>query len=674
MPGRPRAHSPYFALAVSEIRGFDLGDDNELRDELARKREADPDALEGDDWLLLGVLTHRLAEREEPGSSDAYAAICFARAAALDHRAGLAHYLRGEVLLLLGRLDDADEAFTRAAEHPDEDACPSAELIHARGRIAEAKGQPQRALGFFLEGLELDAASASRWTDTARVLVELDQPEEAGNALARALANDPGNLDARIERAALAATQQQTSDVVSNLAQALELDPDVRSWALLDPRFDRVRSEPSFAALLADPPPPDLGWLDALPSWVRALQHSSAGSQLRWLGGDESEALAAEIARAHHRAPPGVMYSEITLARARDLLRNKRPVAYGPASTTLDRRAERAIVWIDAQRPDTLWLALSRHYPPFLWLRAGTSMSALQAALEEFFPRPSLQRVDLTRTARGFLGYRLRFGIPDPGTGRIEPANARELDRHFMVSPFVDSAYWGSAYDEDPWPDEIPPQPGELLKMSARQRRVAEQAPGRVWSISRRTRHSRSILTIELHHRDVFVAEVRYRPSRDHTVVKRLNADLGCDYPTDMPVDAVAALLGLQFEQSTDLQGRLDATADPEEIAGLLLVLSALRHSDLCMTRIHRRYMDHPDSVVRTTLCNIFVAHNHESLLEEMSVLESDDEIREQIESVLDEGIGIVQYDPYTDYDESDIDYGNDDGLEVALALATEDA
>jgi tetratricopeptide (TPR) repeat protein len=678
MIGRATGDSPFFALALAEIRGFDLGDDEELLADLTTRHDVTPDALDGDDWLLLGVLRHREADRREAGSSHPDAAQCFERAAALDHCAKLAHFLRGHVLLRLGRLPEAERAFEQAEHAPEEDGtCPPAELIHARGRVARAGGDTRRALDLFRQGLEIDPGSATRWMDTAHLLIELGHDDDASAAIQRALTNDPDHAVAQYERAALAAVRGEPVTASEALGKALELEDELRARAASDPRFDPLRKDETIAALLS-PPPPDLTWLDGLPSWLGSMRRDEKATRLglTWIGDEESKQIAAAVTRAHEDPPPGVMYSDAMLARARELLGTRRPVAWGPSTRSRERVTERSLLWVDLQRPQQLWLALSRHLPPQLWLPAATTVEAVGTTLAEYFPLPRRHRLDMPRVARGFVGYRLRFGVPNPFTGKIEPANALELDHHFTANPFVDAAWWGSAYDDDPWPEEIPPQPGELLKMSARQRRVAEQAPGQVWSVSRRTRHTRSYLTIELHHRDIFVAEVRYHPANSQPVVERLNADLGCDYPLDMPVDAIAALLGFQFEQAMDLQTRLDSTADAEEIAGLLLVLSGLRHSDMSMTRVYRRYMDHPESVVRTTLCNVFVAHNHESLLEEMSTTEPDEGIRAQIDGVLDEGIGIVQYDPYTDYDESDIDFGLEDeeDVEVDLDLEAEDA
>jgi hypothetical protein len=187
---------------------------------------------------------------------------------------------------------------------------------------------------------------------------------------------------------------------------------------------------------------------------------------------------------------------------------------------------------------------------------------------------------------------------------------------------------------------------------------VAQQARGHVWSETRRTRHSRSYLTIEVHHRDVFVAEVRYRPSPHVAVIEAMNAHFGCDYPTDMPVDAVAALLGFQFDGAADLEAELSRATDPEQLSALLYVLSALRHDDLGALPLWRRYLEHPSLDVRSTIGDIAVAYNYEVVLEEMSLREPDPELRAEIEALLDEGLPVPADDPWDDV-------GSDDTVEL---------
>lgn len=647
---------PYFDVAAAELRGFDLGDDAELSAALQEKRENGHGVLTAEDWMLLAILRFREGDTED-------AIGCLERAARLGHVVSLARYLQGQVLLATGDIDDAAASFDQAAAARLHDAhLPEPEVIHAQGSIARARQEPEEALVLYRRALQLDSRSSGRWRATAELLLELDRPHEAHEALLRALEEDPEENDPLYFLAVTSAALGEFEATAHWLRTLLQRDPNARSRALQDERLTAI-DDPRVTGVLHLASATDLEWLEQFPSWLAALRDGIGIERfgLRWVCEAESREFGQRMRETYEQGPIGTMHTPATLALARELLDRSRLVAFGPSSTTRDRIREPTLLFIDETNPDGLRLALSESYPPFLWLDAGTTTATLLESLATVFPRPRLRRLEMTRTARGFMGYRLRFGVPSPYSGEIEPANAAELDRHFAVNPFVESASWGSAFADDPWPDEIPRQPGYVSKIAIRQREVNQQAEGAVWSVSRRTRHSRSYLSIELHHRDIFVIEVRYRPAEHYEVIDDLNGHFGCDYPTDMPLDAVAALLGFQFDSIEDLTARLDTTADPEQLAGLLTVLSALRHSDLGVVRYYRRYMDHPEPVVRATLCNIFAAYNYESMLEEMSVVEPDEEIRAQIEALLDRGIPAPQHDPYSDYDTDDDNLDDDE-------------
>lgn len=644
---------PYFDVAVSDVRGFDLGDDAELLADLHRRRVAAPGRLSGDDWMLLGVLIHRAGDDDEAGR-------CFERAAGAGHHVALCRYLQAQLRLRAGRHEEA-EALLDLAEEANEQVrdLPPAELLHARGTMLRVRGDLEGALEQYRTALELDPRNALRWLDTAEVLAFLQRWNEALETARRARLHDPELRRAAYLSAAYASRIGDTAAAIDILDHLARRDPGIAQRARTDPHFEALHDVPAFVALTAPDPAPDLEWLDAFPAWFQELRASEAVKALgiEWL--DEEESLRrtaawadvyAPSARRPHSGPTGTLHTAATLELARSQLQGRRIVARGPSTQRREGTEEPCWLLVDVRRPERLLVALSEAYPPFLWLDAGTTVASLELALREYFPQPELSRLQMPRVARGFMGYRLQFGVPSPYTGGIEPANALELDHHFTLNPFVETASWGSAYADDPWPAVIPKQPGFEAKFAERQRKVAQQARGAVWSVTRRTRHSRSYLSIELHHRDVFVIEVRYRPSRQTAIVDRINEQLGCDYPLDMPPDAIGALLGFRFDSAADLLAQVDATAHPDEIAGLLTVISALRHSDLSMVRVYRRYMDHPDPVVRTTLCNVFAAYNFESLLEEMTVTEPDAEITAQLEALLDEGIPVTELDPYSDY------------------------
>ena len=658
---------------MAEIRGLDLGDDAEL---LARlEARALLQGLSADEQLLRGVLLHRAGRPDEAVAS-------FDQAAEQGAGRSRALYLKSCVLREADRMGEALEALEEAQEAAAEDGLLSAaDLVHAGGLLDWCVGNHADALAALERALAFDDTSAARWLHRGQLLAELGRLDEAARAFDRAVLEEQDLDLAMVERAALEARRGRADEAADWLTKAIRLEPAHRRRAADDPRFAPVREHPAFIELLPRVRAPEqLAWLDELAPWMSALRRDPELEPLglEWLAEPESERILRDLLAEHERGPLGTMHTEATLRRSREVLATRRAVARGPGSRTRERVEEPCLLFVDGLRPqDGLWLALSASYPPFLWLRVEPRARGLRRALAESFTLPRAaseakgprgaagstsrggpRRVDMPHRARGFLGYRSRFFVPSPYTGGLEPATILELDRHFSINPFVESAAWGSAYDDDPWPDEIPAQPGLTLKLAERQAQVAQQERGQVWSLTRRTRHSRSYLTIEVHHRDLFVAEVRYRPSPHVGVIEAMNAHFGCDYPTDLPVDAVAALLGFQFDGAPDLEAELARATDPEQLAGLLYVLSALRHDDPGALPIWRRHLEHPSIEVRSTIVDVAVAYNYEVLLEEMSLREPDPTLRAEVETLLDEGILIPEEDPWADV-------GADDTVEL---------
>ncbi|MEM7153956.1 MAG: tetratricopeptide repeat protein [Myxococcota bacterium] len=663
-------YDPYFESTIAEIRGLDLGDGAQL---LAHLNAGLGEGLSGEEHLLRGVLLLRRGKDDD-------ALECMDLAIDKGHGTSRTHYVRSCMLREAGRLGEALEALEEARDQAEHDKMLSpADLDHAKALLFWRVGSRDDALAQLDRTLEKDSGSAARWLHRGQLLVELGRFGDAEASFDRALVEEQDLDLAMYERAALEAARNDSAAVALWLGKALRLQPEHRNRAISDPRFAKVREADELIGVLSEPLPPDLRWLDDLSTWMPALRRSPELARLgvRWLGEADAKQISEALDAEYQQGPLGTMHTEPTLARSRELLKTRRAVARGPSSKTREGTDEPSLVFIDVERPhEGLWLALSESYPPFLWIQVDPRPSALELVLAEYFPRPRRTRADLPAMARGFLGYREQFVVPSPYTGGLEPATVIGIDRHFTINPFVESASWGSAYDGDPWPDEIPEQPELTHKLAIRQREVAQQAPGHIWSLTRRTRHSRSYLSIEVHHHDLFVAEARYRPSRHSLVIEAMNDYFGCDYPTDMPVDVVAALLGFQFDGARDLESELEDTEDPEQVAGLLLVISALRHADLGALPLYRSFLAHPDSMVRGTVGDIAMAYNYESLLEEMCLSEPDAAIRADIESVLDDGIPMSDDDPYDDVVEEVsglIELGDEDIEDESYLLADSD-
>lgn len=634
-------HDPHFEATVADIRGFDLGDGVSLLAELDALME---EGLTGAQWLLRAVLLHR-EERDEEALDALDEAI--ERGASPSR----ALYLKSCLLRDLERAGEALEALREAKEAAVDDGLMTiAELDHAQGLLFWRVGSHEDALAQIDHAIELDPGSAGRWLHRGQILAALGRADEAAAAFDRALLEEQDLDRAMYERAVVESGRGESEAAAAWLTKAVHLQPKHRARALEDIRFAGVREQEALVELLTARRPADLGWLDEISTWMPALRRDPELPEkvgLTWLGEAESETLRQGLLAEHERGPVGTMHTGATLEYSRELLKTRRPIARAPMGLTRERVEDPCVLFVDEARPqDGLWLALSASYPPFLWIRIEPRAHSVVRALQEFVPRPTLSRIDLPQNVRGFVGYRSRFVVPSPMTGELEPATVVELDRHFAINPFVESASWGSAFVDDPWPAEIPEQPDLTHKIAARQRLVAEQAPGHTWSITRRTRHSRSYLSIEVHHDEIFVIDIRYRPNAHPEVVDAMNEHFGCDYPRDLPIDVVAALLGFQFDRADDLQQVFDPN-EPETLAGLLYVFSALRHRDPGVMSVYRSLLDHPDPVVRNTIGDIAEVYNYEALLEEMSLREPDPEIQAELEALLDEGIPAPHNDPY---------------------------
>lgn len=635
---------PFFEETISAVRGFDLGDDDELLGALQRPEPA----LSADETLLRAVL-HVRAGRWEPALVDLESVVAMGYPRAMSQ----VHYLRSRLLSRAGHTALAGEALDAAERAAATDGrMAEADLAHARALAEWQAGRPDDALVHVTHGLSLDASSADRWRDKGSLYIELSRHEEAIESLSHALRLQTDDDTAMVLQAISCAALSRADDCARWLERALHLRPERRGALASEPRLATVRQHPAVARLLEPPAPPDVSWMDEKAGWVSALRYAMSRPPLsrrhavRWLDRAESERLHARLMADHERGPLGTMHSAATLAHAKTRLTERLLLARGPGTTTREGAEERCLIAMDPGPYGELWVALSEVYPAFLWVPAGRDAASLSAVLDEYFPRPVRRRLDLSSEVRGFIGYRERIVVPSPRSGRLEPAGEVELDRHFTLNPFVESAGWGSAFTDDPWPDEIPSQPGVVLKIDRRRRKLAEQARGAVWSMTRRLRHSRGYLSIERHHGEIFVATVRYVPAGQASTVRAVNEHFGTEYPEDLPVDALGALLGFQFDAAGDLEASLAQADDPGEVAGLLMVISALRHSDLDAQALYRQWARHEDPSVRATLCTIAAAYNYESLLEGMSVDEPDPQLRAEIDAVLDEGIAPADPEP----------------------------
>jgi hypothetical protein len=197
----------------------------------------------------------------------------------------------------------------------------------------------------------------------------------------------------------------------------------------------------------------------------------------------------------------------------------------------------------------------------------------------------------------------------------------------------LDFLSWGSDYDDDPWPAELPKKVPRLALL-AKLREFMAQRLMRVRSTSYRSFWSRSIVTLERHGDGWFVLQGRYRPCRSTEVVRDFNERLGTDFPEDLPVDVVAALLGLGFVTARALERALDDPTMVESVPFHLLALGAVRHSDLRMMDIVRRYARSDSIALRRVAAILADWLRYDLLLHELCAAESDPKLLSELEKM----------------------------------------
>lgn len=312
--------------------------------------------------------------------------------------------------------------------------------------------------------------------------------------------------------------------------------------------------------------------------------------------------------------------------------RRKLLVGTGPEVARRDRQHPSRVHWyVDADEPELLWCSLDRSYSAWLWVPIEPTPQAVAEVLSHSHPRTPLTRLDMSATARGFLGFRNDLLIPQVETDGMVPFNGADLDTYFTGVKYLDDGSWASNRFDDPYDDD---------SVAGSQRRARTQRLGRIPSKSWRTLHSRSYLSIEVHSRAVVCAKAQYRPSpRSHrTVVSRLNTEAETDFPIDLPLDVVGALSGFQFARERDLIHNLTSPENNEQLASGIQIFAALWCGDLRESYRLRDYAAHEDADVRLATAQVANWYGYRFLLEEMALSETDPGLRESLEGLIIQG------------------------------------
>ncbi|GAA3765435.1 hypothetical protein GCM10022225_59490 [Plantactinospora mayteni] len=392
------------------------------------------------------------------------------------------------------------------------------------------------------------------------------------------------------------------------------------------------------------------------PEWLRTLRRDAATQDLG-VSWHDDDTIAEETEDADERPSDWGLHTQATRQHIRLNRPHLVPVAAGPEYTRRGMGTESDATWyVDSRDPQHLLFAPSPEYPPFLHVPAGTTAEQMAQVLRGFFPVPRPTRVTLPKVARGFLGYLGRLGVPSPYTGQVEGIDGLTLDRYYTMNLYTEVNSWGSAFFDDPYPEEWH-RPIEMIGLGREAMKQADAVPSKTW----RTAHSGSYLTIEAHDGELLVGEVRYRSNTYPEVVEKLNATFGSYFPTDLPVDVIGALLGFDFQTIDMLERELAEETDPGKMLGQLHIATALAYGDLDAFARLRPHFDHDNPSYRAQAMNFLLSYNYAYVLEELAHTEPEEQLSEQLHRVLNRGINSRHPDIFEggadyDYDDEDED------------------
>lgn len=325
-------------------------------------------------------------------------------------------------------------------------------------------------------------------------------------------------------------------------------------------------------------------------------------------------------------------------ARARD---SKVLIASGPSIKRRGTTEPSTVHWyLDPAEPQQLWCALDECYAAWLWIPVAPTAEAIADALEQSHPSPQLNRQQLTKFNRGFLGFAHEVAIPQIHSGDMVAFNGPDLDRYVTGIQYLEFGSWASSRLDDPLQADVDYESPQAVLTAANQRNIQAQLLGRIPSKTWRTLHSRSYLSFEVHTRDVVCVSVRYRPSPSshHSVVAALNSEYDSHFPADLPLDVVGALAGFQYAREHHLIHNLTQPEHSQQLSAAIRIFAALWSGDLQQTFQLREFCKHEDPDVRLALARVASWYGYRFLLEEIALAETAPDTIASLESLIIQG------------------------------------
>lgn len=201
---------------------------------------------------------------------------------------------------------------------------------------------------------------------------------------------------------------------------------------------------------------------------------------------------------------------------------------------TVDDESRQYLYLITDPSYSILFISVNMTYPLF-WYKFH-SREELAAEFDNLFEIYSPQEYDLDfpETSRGFMG-----------TDRSLQLTMDEMERHFIINPYTEILIWGSKWLDHPFRHEYLDNQVTGRESLFFSKQAMEQINEQTKHVSVRSLYSKSIITVEYKDK-AFLINIKYK-SINTPQIKIIDEDLGREFPTDMPIDVVMAMINFPF-------------------------------------------------------------------------------------------------------------------------------
>ena len=209
---------------------------------------------------------------------------------------------------------------------------------------------------------------------------------------------------------------------------------------------------------------------------------------------------------------------------------------------------------------------------------------------------------------------------PAPPLGEAEDRLFRMAAERLCAHPGLISRPFGSAFDADPWPAQLPQALHPALFAALRERCVA-QGEGALPTLTFRTTSGASLITLEDHHEDVVVA-ARYLSDTGRPAAQ----------VSELPADAQAVFSGMRLRTAAELIADVDSEVLATATAAVR-GLSAVWHDDLALVSVLHRLKSHADWQLRGAVVAAAQRLGHRLFLQQLLAVEQHPSLRRILET-----------------------------------------